>query len=211
MLTGGGVVLAGLAGCTDLLGDGPITFEASQAAIPSSVRDETGYDEQGVEEVLLERTVEVGDQSRDVEVTNWQAEYDKAIELPIGERLRGSVCTVLATPQAEVLGRAFNPIAEMDPAELLDEFQGRIEGIDAVERVGETAVSLLGTTADVGRFEAEGEVGDAGVAVDIELLVTEPVESGDDLIIVIAAFPLALAEQERPDAVAMIEGVDHPS
>lgn len=211
----GGTVLAGLAGCTDLLGDGPVTFEAEQATVPQAVRDDTGYDEADVEPVVIEETVEAGGQSQDVEVTNWQAEYDKAVELPadlpIDDRIRGAVCTVLSTPQAEVLGQAFNPIAEMRPEELLEQFQDRIEGIDNFERVGETAATMLDTATDVGRFEAEGEVGDAGVTVDVELLVSEPVASGDDFVLAIAGFPVVLADQERPDAVAMLEGVEHPS
>lgn len=207
----GGTVVASLAGCTDLLSDGPITFEADQATVPESARSELSYEEVEITDVVIEETVEAGDRSRDVEVTNWKAEYDKGIDLPTGTRVRGAVCVVLSTPKAEVLGRTFNPIADMDPEEIMQEFQGRIEGIEDVERVGEESASMLGSTAEVGRFEAQGAISDGGPQVDVELLVTEGIESEDDLVLAVAAYPLVLAEQERPDGLGMIEGIDHPT
>lgn len=207
----GATAAAGMAGCTDLFGDGPITFAAERATVPAVVRNETGHDEAGIEELVIEETVEVGDRSRDVQVTNWQAEYDKAIDLPVGDSVRAAVCTVLSTPRAEVLGRTFNPIAEMEPRELIRQFQDRIEGIENVRHVGEESAATLDTAAEVGRFEAEGTVADGGQQVDLELLVTESVASGDDLVLAVAAYPEVLADAERPDALAMIEGIDHPT
>lgn len=207
----GGTVLTGLAGCTDLFGDDTLTVAAERATVPESVRSETGHEERTVEEVPIERTVEAGDRSRDVRVVNWKAEYDKAVDLPVGEEIQAAICTVLSTPRVEVLGRPFNPIANMSPRELLRRFQSRLEGVDDIRQVGETTVALLGETADVGRFEAQAAVVDGGPEIEIELLVTEGVESADDLVLAIAAYPRVLAEAERPDAVAAVEGIDHPT
>ena len=71
---GASAVIASTAGCTEripFLGDGPMEFESETASVQQSTLDETGYETQGVEEVVIDETVEASGQTQDVVVTNW--------------------------------------------------------------------------------------------------------------------------------------------
>lgn len=109
----GGVALGGLAGCTalDVATGGPAEFAAGTATVSDETLAETGYERNEVTDQTVSREFEVGGQTREVRVTNTVAEYDKAVEL-FGERYRAAVFAAVATPQVEVLGQAFNPIAD---------------------------------------------------------------------------------------------------
>lgn len=202
------------AGCAQVLGDEPITFEAAPATVPESTLAETGYEKQDLEEVVEERTVEAAGQSRDVVVRNWQAEYDKAVDLGVGDlpiegQSRAAIFTVLTTPQVEVLGRSFNPVADMDADELAEMVQDQYEGIDDVERVDEESVTIAGESTTVGIYEAAADLFEAGVTVDITLHVTEAVEAGEDLIVAIGGYPGALREQEEEHVETMMEAIEY--
>lgn len=79
-----------------MTGSGPVEFEASTSAVSQAALDETGYDLAGVEEVVIEREFEAAGQTREVVVTNYQAEYEKRLDLgPLGE-VKGAVFTFYA-------------------------------------------------------------------------------------------------------------------
>lgn len=213
----GAAIAGGAAGCLDaipFLGDEPIEFEATPASVPDSALDATGYEAHTTEEVVVERTFEAGGQRQDVVVTNWQAEYDKAVDLgevglPVDRRLRAAVFTALTTPQVNVLGRTFNPVADMDSEELAEMVQDRYEGIEDLEQVGEEQATVGGQSTTVGEFEAQAELVEAGVTVDLALHVAEAVESGDDLLVAVGAYPRPLGRREEEHVFTLMEAVEH--
>ncbi len=213
-----GVVIAGSsAGCLQQLpfiGGEPIEFEATPASVPSGTLDATGYEEAGVDDVVIERTFEVGGQSQDVVVTNWQAEYDKAVNfgatgLPVDEEQRAAVFTALTTPQVEVLGREFNPVAEMSSAELASMIQDRYDGIGDLEQVGEREHSVAGESTTVGEFETEAELVEPGITLTLALHIAEAVEAGDDLLVAIGGYPRLLQADERDNIFTLMDAVEH--
>ncbi len=217
LATGAAVATASMAGCTDripFIGDEPLEFSAHSASVPQSVLDETGYDEHEQEEVVIEETVEAGGQSQEVIVTNWQTEYDKALELgelpvSVDEEVRAAVFTVLTTPQVNVLGRTFNPVADMDSEELAGMVQDQYGEFGELEQVGEESAVITGESTTVGTFEGEATLVGEEIPLDLRLHIAEPVESGDDFVIGIGGYPSQLQEQEQPHVFSMLEAIEH--
>ena len=213
----GVLVTAGTAGCLDripFIGDDPIEFEASPASVPMDILDATGYEESGVEEVVIEETFEAGGQSQDVLVTNWHAEYEKSIDLDIGglatmSNVQAGVFTAISTPKVEVLNRTFNPVAEMDTDELAEMVQDQYDGLDDLERIGEDTATILGQSTTVGEYEGQAELLEIGETVDLTLHIAQAVESGDDLILGIGGYPTDMQDQERDDVFTMMEAIQH--
>lgn len=212
-----GVLAGSTAGCLDavpFLGDSPLEFEAAAASVPDVALEDTGYEEHRIRDVIIERTFEAGGQSQDVVVTNWQSEYDRAVDLAdIGvgteQRLQAAIFVVLSTPQVDVLGRAFNPVADMDSEELAEMVQERYEGIDELQQVGEDPASVGGESTTASEFETEAELAETGESVDLTLHITEAVESGDDLLVTIGGYPRDIQEQEKEHVFALMDAVEH--
>jgi hypothetical protein len=208
------LALAGsTAGCLDavpFLGNSPLEFAATPASVSEGTLRNNGYREYRVKEVVIERTLEAAGQSQEVVVTNQQSEYDRGVTLgPTDERVRAAVFTVLATPQVTVLGRSFNPVADMSTAELAGMVQGRFEGLGNPRRVDEATATLAGRETTVTEFESEAELAEAGVTTDISMHVSEAVESGEDLLVAVAVYPRALGVGERDRVFALMGAVDH--
>lgn len=190
----------GGAGCLGFVtGDEPLTFEATQTTVSEEVLGETGYEEVGVEDVVM--TEEVA--SREIEVTNWQAQYERTIDLGIAE-LDAGVFVAFSTPKVEVAGRAFNPVDEMSNRELLSEVQSEYEDLEIGDRVGTDTVTMLGTDVEVDRFDGSATI--AGFDLDIYLHVAR-VESGDDFVIALGVYPQQLSSED--DRIfRLIEGLE---
>ena len=209
-------VAASTAGCSAIpfIGDEPLEFEATQTTVPASTRDETGYEEQGVTENVIERTFEVGGQSQDVIVTNWQAEYDKAIEVsdiadaPVEQSARAAIFTVLSTPQVSVLGQSFNPIEDMDSSELAGRVEGNFESVENLEQVGEEGALVAGQETTAGEFSADAQLSEAPVDIELALHITEAVEVGEDFVVTVGAYPRRVGEVERENVFSMMEAVE---
>lgn len=213
-----GIALAGVtAGCLDAIpfvGDEPIEFVAGTSVVPESTLGDTGYEEQDRRDVVVERTYEVAGQTQDVVVTNRQVEYDKAIDLGevglgSGERLQAAVFTVLTTPQVDVLGETFNPVGDMESAELASMVQDRYEGVDDLQQVGERTATVAGESTTVGEFETQAELANGGLTVDLTLHIAEAVEAGEDLIVAIGGYPTLLGSQEESNVFAMMDTIEH--
>lgn len=212
----GAAFLGAVAGCTEsvpFLGDEPLEFAADPATVPDGTLQETGYEEHRRRDVTVERTFEVGDRTQDVVVTNRQAEYDKAVDfaatpLPTDQRFRAAVFTVLSTPQVDILGRTFNPVADMSADELAAMVQERYGGMSALSRVGERTATVAGRSTTVGEFDAAAELLAAGLSVDLRLSVAEAVEAGEDLVVAVAAYPRAVHEVEESNVFAMMEAIE---
>lgn len=212
---GGGLLLATTAGCTDripFLGDGPMEFESSLASVPQSVLDDTGYEKQQEEAIEINETFEAAGQSQEVVVTNWQAEYDKSLSLgpvDIDEDARAAVFTALTTPQVSVLGRSFNPVADMSSEELAEMVQDRFDDMGGFSHVADESATVAGESTTVGEFEGEADVADIGYRIDITLHIAEAVESGDDHIVGIGGYPTQLRSEERDNIFTLLESIEH--
>jgi hypothetical protein len=212
LLVGAGAAsLAGLAGCADLdagfiTGEEPAEFVATPATVAEAAVDDAGYELHRVEETVVTREFEAAGQSREVEVTNATAEYDRAVEL-LGERRQAAVFTVLTTPQVDVLGRTFNPVDDMERDDLAELVQERYDSVEDVEHESEYDTELLGEDVDVGRYSADGRIAGTEVTVDLVLHVTDPVDSGDDFVVGFGAYPELV---DDGDAVRrLLAGVEH--
>ena len=213
----GAVGVTGLAGCTSsipFVGDETMEFSANVASLPPAALDETGYEEDEIDEVVVEETVEAASQRQDVRLMNWQAEYDKSVDvaefgLPVDDEVQGAVFTALSTPQVSVLGRTSNPVGDMDSDELAEMVQDRFDGMDELERVGEDTVSIRGESTAVGEFDTEAELRDGGHVIDVTLHIAEAVESGEDLIVGVGGYPTAMRQDERDHVMALLRSIEH--
>jgi hypothetical protein len=205
-LTGVGTVLtASTAGCLGVItGSEPAEFEATPPTVDDAVLAETEYEPEGIEEIVVERTVEAGGQSRDVVVTNYMAQYEKTIDLgPLGE-LRAALFTALTTPQVNVLGQEFNPIAEMTTQELAQRVQSQYQGIEDIQHQEDSDVTINDQTTTQSKFTAQATL--SGQTVDIILHISEAVELGEDLVVTVGAYPEQTPDEEQ-NVLALMEAI----
>lgn len=194
VLAGAGTGLAvGLAGCTS----GGASFGAAEATLATAVQSDTGYSHHRTTEDTIVKEFGRFGITRSVEVTNVVAEYDRAIELGLLDtRLQAAVFAVLSTPQVRILGRSFNPVADMSTVEIADLLQERYEGISDVEEDGEFTAPVAGESTTVTRFTAEARLVAAGVALDVYLFVSAAVEVGEDFLVTLSVHPQAHGRKE---------------
>ena len=196
----------GLAGCLDIVtGDQPLTFEAEPIIVGDTILAETGYELDEQNAVVIERAFSVAGESRQVVVTNHQSEYEKVIDLgPLG-RQRGAVFTALSTPQVSVMGREFNPVADMSTVEIAEMVQDQYDEIRSVHHIEDRDITIYGESTLQSEFRACSRF--AGTTMDIYLHVGEAVPIGDDLVITIGGYPQITADEEA-DIIRMMEGVE---
>ncbi|MCU4742857.1 DUF6517 family protein [Natronoglomus mannanivorans] len=206
VIAGIGTVLVGSAGAFYLYRDDLTEFSASPVSVAAATRDDTGYEETGVEDVVVEREFEVGGQSENVVVTNYMTEHEKAVEMPLGlGRQRGAVFIALATPQVRILDREFNPVEDMSADDLVAMVQDNYEGIENVRKEEEGTASVLDQATDQTKYAAEATFD--GSSVDISLHVSEAVDSDDGLVVTIGVYPQMLESQEEEHVLELMESV----
>lgn len=210
LLAGAGAAVgAGLAGCSGRLTADGATFGAASVDLPSSVQRETGYSHRRTIPEVVSREFRRFGLSRTVEVTNVVSEYDRAVELGvIGNRVQAAVFAVLSTPRIEVLGRSFNPVAEMSAADVAALLQQRYGALQDVREDGTFRASLAGEPATVTRFSAAAQLAQVGVGVDVYLYVSEAMEIGDDFVVGLAVHPQAVGAR-RDTVETLLAGVRH--
>jgi len=180
-------------------------YEATPAGVDPAVREETGYEQTGVEEQVIERTVDVG-VSEEITVRNYLTEHEKGVDLgPLGNA-RAAAFTVLTSPQISIAGRGLNPIGEMPAEELVGFIEADYEGIDNVEHVEDGETTILEQTTPESLFEADAELG-AGVSVDVNVHVTESVRTTADHLVTIGVYPQEVESAESDNVEAMMNGV----
>jgi hypothetical protein len=214
LATAGTVLGGSLAGCVGFLtGDEALEFSATKASVAQSARDDTGYEENKIEDVEFERTFEVGGQERTVKATNWHSEYDRAVEIEGFDRFRGAMFAILTTPKVEldIADKTLNPVGDKSHKELTEMVQSRYEGLDTVTGVGEYSANVLGNQSTVGEYEGEVTFAETGQAVDLALHVTDPIDHGDDFVVCIGAYPdyPAVSEMEFDNVQTLFDGVEH--
>lgn len=197
VLTGIGTIgIGSLAGCLSVIrGEEPLRLTASPASIPASVLDETRYELNRQREVVIEREVEAAGQTREIVVTNQQLEYQKTVSLgPLGEQ-EAAVFTALTTPQVNVLGREFNPVANMSTRELAEMVQEQYEDMQSMEHVEDSELTINDETTTQSKFQAEATF--SGQQIDLFIHISEAVELNDDLVITVGGYPTMLPDEEQ--------------
>lgn len=201
-----GAVAAG-SGCLGfILGNEAQEFEASPATVGDSALDESGYEqanEQETEKMEVTRTFEAGGQERDVVAVNYISEYEKNVSF-LGQEKRAAVFVAFSTPKVEVLGETFNPVGEMSNKELIQQIQGKYEGLRVGDEVDTQNVQVLDDTVEVSKFEGRAEF--QGSEVDVYVHVGQAEHDGD-FVIPIAVYP-QVADEES-ETIANIEGIEH--
>ncbi|MFB6219789.1 MAG: DUF6517 family protein [Halobacteriaceae archaeon] len=200
------------AGCSGglLSGDGPIEFSASPVSIGDAALQEAGFEEVETRSVTVNRTVNIQDQERKVIITNHVAGY----RLAEGQQADAPVGVVaVSTPQAQAFGFALNPVANMGIKDAVNfasqagsQFGGELRN---VEEVGSWKTTVLGKETTVTKFGATVERN--GQTVDVFVHATK-VKHGDDIVLVVAAYPQALEEAgavSQESIAPMFEGVEH--
>lgn len=202
------VVLAVLvvsSGCLGIL-SGPVTFSASKATPGDQALQETGYEESNVSKTTISRTFSVADQSKEVEVTNWIAMYERTVSIAgIGEQ-RAAVFSTFSTPEVEVLGKTFNPIDDYSDQDLARQSQQQYGGLSIGDTVGERAVTVLNQSTTVTKFEGQASL-QGGQSVDVYVHITKVKHEGD-IVVAVAIYPQQLdGEQQRVDT--LLTGLQH--
>lgn len=207
ILTGAGAALAaGFAGCAG----GPLTFEASPAAVTSAVRRKTGYDSYRTAELLFQRAIGPGPLQRDVEVRSALHEYDRAVDAPVLGRAQAAVFAVLSTPQVRVLGRGFNPIGDMSTDELAETIQEHYAGIHQLVPDGKLSVTVLDEEVTATRYRGRARLFTSATSVGVYLYLTEAVNSDRDFVVCLGVHPRAFGLQEAT-VRQLLDGVVHPA
>lgn len=200
----GAAGLASLSGCLGVIGMDE--HESSPAGVEAAAREGTGYDQTGIDEVVVERDVGIGPLSSTISVTNYVTEHDKAVEMPgpLG-RQRGAVFVVLSTPKVGLLGRNFNPVEEMDAAELIELVEENYDDIGNVEPEEDESIEILGESTTKTRFSAQAQFD--GRDVDVYVHVSEAVETADDLLVTLGVYPQLLQSSEEANVRELMASV----
>lgn len=194
-----------LAGCGFITGDEALTFNASPALPTDDALSETGYEEETVEEQVVTREFSVADQTREVEVTNQLAQYDRQVSLePLGSQ-RGAVFVTFASPEVEVFGETFNPIEGLSEREVLQQFESQYEGVSVGDQVGSRDVTTLGQSRTLQQFDGSATL--AGTDVDVYLHAAK-FQHGSDYIVAVGIYPQRLDDEDQ-NVVALLESLEH--
>ena len=201
-------VLALTAGCVGFVrGNEPLEFNAGRVVPSDSTLEATGYEEQEAQFESFEETVDVGVE-RNISASVWAATYAKDVEIQ-GHSEEAAVFATVSMPAMEVLGRSFNPLAEMDREELLEEILGEADAGDfSTENVrhDETiTLPILGGTRDVDRFTTTSEF--QGQEIDVVILLA-PFEHEGDFLVLLGGCPEQLPD-EAVNLEELLESVEH--
>lgn len=199
----GSIGLASLAGCLGLVGLDE--HEASPAGVEPSVRDDTGYEQTGVDDLRIEEEVGVSALSETVVVTNYLTEHEKAVDMgPLGEQ-RGATFVILSTPKISIAGQNVNPVEDKSTAELVELVADNYDDIGDVEHVEDEEATVLEQSTTMSTFTADAEFN--GSTVDVNLHVTEAVETDDDLLVTIGVYPQRVESHEESNVRSLAEHV----
>ncbi len=197
----GAAGFAGLSGCLGLVGLDE--HESSPAGVEAAAREETGYEQTGIEPLSVKR--EVGPTNETVTVTNYMTTHEKAVDMgPLG-RQRGAIFNVLTTPQVSILGRELNPIEEMSTQELVELVRQNYDGIGNIEHQDDTDITVLGQSTTQSRFTADAEFDGQDVPVNVH--ITEAVDANEDLLVTIGVYPEYVQQLEESNVMSLTEAV----
>ncbi|MDY6818465.1 MAG: DUF6517 family protein [Halobacteriales archaeon] len=199
----GVAVLLGTAGCLGFVtGSEPLKFTATAATVSDSALQGTGFEEQSVQPVTLNRTIELQGEERELIIENHIASYRKtAAGNAIG------MMVVVATPKAEVLGQGLNPIGRMDRQALLERmfsFAG-VSNTGDITEVETTQQTVLGEQRDVSVFETTREQAGQQITVRIRMV---RISHNDDYVIALGMYPKRMTN-EKQNIQQLFGGITH--
>ncbi|WP_458189251.1 DUF6517 family protein [Haladaptatus sp. NG-WS-4] len=198
------VVLVLTSGCLGVILGDSLAFSANKATVDEKTVSDTGYETADVKQKTVKQTFEAAGQSRDVEVTNWVAQYEKSAGVPGVAEGTVSKFVVLSSPKVEVFEQKFNPLARYSDKKMVEKFVAGYANIRDVQRVGSNNVTMLGSETEVSKFTGTAKTN--GVSVDVNVHVAQ-VEHGDDIVVVLAVYPEKIDESEN--VYRLIEGIEH--
>lgn len=161
------------------------------------------YDGELPEEIANQTDGTEAQQTADEETTD-----DEETDAVDDRQGGSSQCILLTTPSFSIAGQSFNPVGEMDNAELVSMLSGEFEGLSVGDEVDETTATVLETETTVSTFEAEMEQN--GLTVDILLEITA-VPHEDDYVVGVAGYPQALESTEADHVDQLFSGIVHPA
>lgn len=204
------LLLAGLlatSGCIGFLtGQNALTFESNPVSVSGQAQSQTGYDQARKEPSTVTKSFSAAGETRNVTVTNHVAEYKRTVGvagLAEGELAR---FTVISSPEVEVLGQTFNPLAELSNRELAAQFQKKYETVSDVQAVGDRTETVLGEEVTVTKFTARATI-QGGQQMDVYLHITK-FKHGDDYVVAVAVYPRQL-DGEQENVNVLLSGIQH--
>ena len=199
------VLLTVTAGCGFITGESALAFSASPATASDVALSETSYEELAVANSTVTRNFSAAGQTRQVEVTNQQARYERAVDLgPLGSQ-RAAVFVTFASPEVSVVGQTFNPISDMSTQEVLAQFESQYEGLSVGDRVQNRSVQALGDQRTLQQFEGTATL--SGTEVDVYVHAAKFKHEGD-YVVAVGIYPQRL-DGEAENVVALTEGLEH--
>lgn len=203
VIAGAGTIgLASLAGCLGTVGLD--RHEATPAGIEPSIREEAGYERTDIDELRLEETVSVSVVSQELVLINALTEYEKTIDMGLLGEHQGAEFVVFSSPQVGIAGRQLNPIAGRSTSELVELVVNNYGGIGNVEHETDEELTVLEQSTTLSTFT--GEAAFDGRTVDVNVLVTETVDAGDDLVATLGVYPTYL-DDEGENVRSLVGGV----
>ena len=200
------VALAATSGCLGVItGEEPLSFEADPAATDEAVAANAGYESAGTEAQVVNRSVSVAGQTREVEATTYVTKYRKSFSLPVVGGANLGTFAVVSTPAAEVAGKEFNPLADYDNDDLVRMLSGGYGGVDGSNPVENRRITALGTEMNVSKYAGQATFG--GQTVDVYIHVGK-VRHGDDYVVAMAVYPQQFSEGEN--VYEMVRALAHP-
>lgn len=192
-----------IAGCA-LLED-EIEEAARPARVSEQVLEETGYEHLRTTESRFEETVDVGDESRDLSITNWSSEYSKSETESGTETAQFQIFT---SPTVSVAGRSVNPFQQFDEKRLIRALNDRSERGEGseIEEVDTEMVEVLGRTVEFTVYRASQEIEDQ--TVEARLHFASLTNSGE-LVAILGVHPELL--DESANMYRLASGIEHPT
>lgn len=201
--------IASMAGCLGLAGLNE--HVATPIGVDEETRAETGYEMTSVEEIGIEESVNFVLWSETVTVKNYVTEHEKSVSVGPITNQRAAVFMVISTPQVSVAGQEVNPIAEKSTADIVELAADNYDDLDVdTDSREDEELEILGQSTIESTFTAQATFSATGVdsvPLDVNVHVTEAVETDDDLVVPIGVYPRELAGTERPNIRDLLAAV----
>jgi hypothetical protein len=202
------VVLMVSSGCIGFLtGQSALTFAANDVSVSEQAREDTGYQQARDTSTNVTRTFSAAGTTRNVTVTNQVAEYQRSVSL-LGDSQPLARATVIASPEVEVAGQTFNPLADLSNRELAQRLQQQYDTVQNVQFRSNRTETVLGEEVTVSKFGAEATT-EGGQSVDVVLHITKT-KDGDDFVVGVAVYPERL-DGEQQAVNTLFSGIQHES
>ena len=203
----GGLSIAGLtslAGCLGLVGMNE--HESSPVGVEASVRDETGYAQTDIDDIVVEEEVGASIATETISVTNYMTEHEKSVSIGPLDGQRAAVFIVLTTPQISIAGRNVNPVEDMSAQEIIELVEDNYDDIGDIAHDEDDEVTILGGEATRSRFDADATFDGHDLPVDLHVSEAVPTDD-DDLLVTIGVYPQDLRTQEESNVIELMESV----